>query len=94
MARAIPSRVTVNTVVTSRYNSSSLKSQDSEDYSLVRPLSWDERVSGSDTITTDDGETLILLSEGMQSVPQPGWVLLLTGGSPEKGYSWTAYGLK
>ncbi len=63
------------------------------DDGLPRPLSWDERVSGSDVVKTQEGLTLKLQSSAQQTPPQPGWVLVLTGGSAEAGYDWTLYGL-
>jgi hypothetical protein len=58
-----------------------------------RPQSWDERVAGIDTITTDSGEVIKLNSSAMQSPPKSGWVLMLTGGDSTSGFSWTLYGM-
>ena len=73
--------VSVKSVVSSRYPSGR------------RPLQWDERKEGIDVIRTTSGEELKLLSDGQQSPPEPGWTLMLTGGSAAAGYHWTLYGL-
>jgi hypothetical protein len=59
---------------------------------LNRPLSWDERRDGIDVIETMSGETVKLKSSGMQSVPKPGWTLMLTS-SEDDTYAWTLYGI-
>jgi hypothetical protein len=74
-------RVRVARVLSSRYGS--------ED----RPASWDRRAPGVDVITVDSGETIRLNSTPMQSPPKTGWVLMLTGGDSEQGFSWTLYGM-
>jgi hypothetical protein len=58
-----------------------------------KPPKWEDRREGIDTIRTTGGEVLRLLSIGGQAVPKPGWVLVITGGSFEKGYLWTLYGI-
>jgi hypothetical protein len=58
-----------------------------------RPDNWDERHSGIDIIRTTDGEVLKLLSDGMQSTPKPGWVIMLLDGNHEQGFKWTLYGI-
>lgn len=58
-----------------------------------RPLSWDLRKEGVDVVLTTDGDTVRLISDGQQSPPKAGQVLMLTGGDPERGYVWTLYGL-
>jgi hypothetical protein len=58
-----------------------------------RPLSWDERVAGTDLIESVEGEIVRLASSGQQSCPQPGWELVITGGDAAHGFSWTLYGL-
>lgn len=58
-----------------------------------RPSSWDDRFEGIDLIRTTGGETLKLQSSPMQSTPKLGWVIVLTGGSEQEGYSWTLYGI-
>lgn len=74
-------RVTVKKVLSSRYATSS------------RPSSWDERKDGIDCIRTTSGEEIKLLSNGQQSTPKEGWVILLQDGSEEKGFTWTLYGI-
>ena len=76
-----PFQVQVRKVVQSRYDGSG------------RPASWDNRRSGVDTVQTSDGQTLRLLSDGGQSVPTEGWVLMITGGDGQQGYRWTLYGI-
>ncbi len=104
-ARRLPARVQVSELVSSRYGSSwdlggkGCGSHSSGDLSesrggaTQRPLSWDERREGIDVIRTVSGETVKLYSSAMQSPPQPGWVVLITGGSGETGYTWTLYGI-
>jgi hypothetical protein len=79
--KSLPRQVSVAEVIRSRYPY--------ED----RPLSWDERIEGIDVIRTSDDEVIRLFSDGMQSPPKKGWVVVLTGGSDESGYSWTLYGI-
>jgi len=59
----------------------------------ARPMSWDDRVAGFDVIRTTDGHTLKLASDGQQSPPDKGWIILLSAGDLEQGYRWTLYGL-
>ncbi len=77
----LPRRIRVQEVLDARYPD------------RQRPLSWDLRKNGIDRIRTAEGESLNLLSDGGQSVPKPGWVLLLTDGDAAIGYRWTLYGL-
>ena len=58
-----------------------------------RPLSWDGRTEGVDSVRTTDGRLLRLFSDGGQSPPKKGWVIMVEGGSSERGYRWTLYGL-
>lgn len=81
----LPCRVVVSELISGRYQGM--------DGSLQRPLSWDERQAGVDTILTEDGKKLKLQSTGQQSSPVPGWKLLITGGSADSGYTWTLYGM-
>jgi len=79
-------RVHVGRLVSCRYGA-----VDSAD--AGRHDSWDDRLGGIDTITTDVGETLRLCSSPMQSPPKPGWILMLTGGDAKDGFTWTLYGM-
>lgn len=74
-------RVKVSKLISSRYAGN------------VRPESWDLRTAGTDTIETEDGRTLKLLSDGQQSPPRPGWQLVITGGDGAEGYTWTLYSM-
>ncbi len=76
----LPVKVTVSSIVEGRYSG-------------PRPASWDQRIAGHDLVTLADGSVIKLQSEGGQSVPQPGWVLMITSGDANTGYSWTLYGL-
>jgi len=76
-----PHRIEVAEIVSSRY----------PDH--VRPLSWDLRRAGVDLVRTADGKTLKLLSDGGQSPPHSGWVIILTGGDANSGFTWTLYGM-
>lgn len=58
-----------------------------------RPQSWDARKAGVDVVRALNGETFKLSSSPMQSTPRPGWVIVLTGGSEQEGFSWTLYGI-
>ena len=91
----VSKRYKVTQVISSRYDHSGGKSLRSDLYSpdLMRPLSWDERRAGIDVVSVSTGETLKLFSDGGQSVPQPGWEIVLTGGDDATGRIWTLYGL-
>ena len=84
----LPRRIRVAEVLDSRYGPGK------------RPVSWDERRSDIETVQTDTGEKIILLSGGGQSSPAPGWEILLTKEHPERStstggtpVSWTLYGI-
>lgn len=81
--RAVPCRIDVADVLSSRYERSANE----------RPLYWDERVDGVDVVVTVEGQTLKLRSDGQQSPPKHGWGLIVTGGDAETGYLWTLYSL-
>ena len=88
----LPKRVVVAESVTRRYGNKS------------RPLSWDKRRDGVETIKTTDDQTLSLYCEGGQESPERGWELLLTGKksldasteaeSSAEALTWTLYGIK
>jgi hypothetical protein len=78
----LPMRVVVKEILDSRYP---------PDHN--RPDSWDDRLEGLDLVQTDFGQ-IKLLSDGGQSPPKSGWVILLTGGDNEKGFFWTLYGIQ
>ena len=80
----LPSRVQVSEVVCSRYDHLAAGE---------RPPGWEARKDGIDVVKATAGKVIALLSEGQQSVPAKGWVLMLRGGNPEDGYRWTLYGL-
>lgn len=86
MTSSLPKQVTVKRVVSSRYGIE-LPGNAS------RPLNWDDRREGIDIVETSEGEKISLLSDGQQSVPQPGWVLILTKGDPHEGFRYTLYGM-
>lgn len=83
MSSKAPFRVTVASIVSSRYG----------DLTIGRPESWDMRKEGVDVVQSSTGETIRLLSDGQQSVPQKGWVLLITDGDSTSGYRWTLFGM-
>ena len=93
----LPARIEVASVVSARYGDAegrdAVASSQWHTPGLDRPLDWDSRVAGNDVVTTTSGQQVTLRSTGMQSVPQPGWVLMLTSGTPVDGYEWTLYGL-
>jgi hypothetical protein len=82
-------KVQVAEVLCSRYDGGHLTVEGVS----YRPPGWDERREGLDTVRTTGGEVLRLVSSGSQSVPKPGWVIVVTGGSFESGYTWTLYGI-
>ena len=73
--------IAVSKVVSSRYEPG------------TRPVSWDERVTGEEVVVSDEGDEITLVSNGGQSSPAPGWLLLLEQ-QDNSSYSWTLYGLK
>jgi hypothetical protein len=81
-----PAKVEVVEVISSRYSGTC-------DLGAVRPADWDTRKAGVDEVRIASGEVLRLYSSAMQSPPQPGWILMLTGGNETDGYSWTLYGI-
>ena len=81
---SLPIRVQVAEQIASRYSTSPVAG---------RPVSWDDRFPGIDVVRTEDGRTLRLASDGQQSCPASGWVILLSDGDAERGYRWTLYGL-
>lgn len=83
-AEALPRRVEVLAVVSSRYGS---------EQEANRPQSWDQRRSGVDVVQIVGGGSVRLASSPMQSVPKPGWVLMLTSGDATGGFQWTLYGM-
>ncbi len=78
----LPSRAKVRQLVTSRYPDN------------IRPASWDDRREGVDVVKTEDNRYIKLSSDGGQSPPNPGWIIMLTGGDFQTGYTWTLYGLE
>ena len=80
---SLPTRVTVKEILASRYDSRGHE----------RPADWGERVAGADSVRTSDGQVVRLASDGQQSPPQPGWVIMLTDGNAADGYAWTLYGM-
>lgn len=85
---SLPKRIKVENVLSSRYGEGE------------RPISWDDRFAGVEEVQTQDGEALVLFSNGGQSSPAKGWEILLTeeveitsDKASKKAYSWTLYGL-
>ena len=91
-ALAMKAKVCVEDVVASRYGLS-VKPASSGGKRSERPQSWDDRKEGIDVVRAFGGDTIKLKSSAMQSTPKPGWVIVLTGGSEQEGYSWTLYGI-
>ncbi len=88
---SLHAKVQVAEVLASRYDHPSGPSHDTR--TGYRPSGWQDRREGLDTVRTISGEILRLFSTGAQSVPKPGWVIVITGGSFQEGYSWTLYGI-
>lgn len=83
-ALTLNAKVCVAEVLSSRYGAVS---------GGERPLVWEERRAGTDVVRLEGGKTIPLISSAMQSTPKPGWILVLTGGSLNEGYTWTLYGI-
>ena len=84
----LPARIQVSQLVSSRYD-------DLYAQGLLadrRPSAWEMRRTGIDLVVDADGRIFKLQSGGQQSPPQPGWVIVLRGGSAEQGYEWTLHG--
>ena len=83
----IPRTVKVKEILNSRYQPG------------TRPISWDERAAGDESVIIDTGEEIRLYSTGGQSSPTPGWMIVLTGiannARPDslETFHWTLYGL-
>lgn len=58
-----------------------------------RPTDWDQRTPGMDRVIGADGAEYPLASDGGQSPPKSGWIIMLRGGDNQDGYLWTLYGL-
>lgn len=82
-----PARLEVLQLISSRYDSGEGSGH------ATRPSDWDERRGGVDIVKVSGGATVRLSSSPMQSPPKPGWVVMLTGGNENEGYTWTLYGL-
>ena len=94
----LPLKITVNSVQSSRY---SLDENIQSNMHGKKPLGWNERVDGNDivnaSISGDEDKTgmnIKLYSDGGQSVPAPGWILMLTSGNQDSGFEWTLYGFE
>ena len=86
--KPLPRQIEVLDIISSRYSPGS------------RPLSWDQRNSGIEIVKTTDGEEITLYSNGGQSTPQHGWVLVLTrqtdqlsAAETQSAYEWTLFGI-
>lgn len=77
----LPRRVTVGDILSCRYAPGE------------RPVSWDERKPGYETIRTTTGEVIKLASSGGQSSPAKGWELLLTKKADQDAVEWTLFGI-
>jgi len=89
----VPVQLQVSDLINSRYNPEGGDFQNDSRESNKRPSSWDLRKAGVDIVRTQDGQILKLFSDGGQSPPQRGSVLVIMGGDSEQGYTWTLYGL-
>ena len=58
----------------------------------VRPNSWDNRLSGCDTVRSKDNQVFVLWSSGGQSPPARGWQIVLRDKLSDGSYTWTLYG--
>lgn len=87
---SLPKKITVKETVSSRYDD---LYRDGILERGVRPAVWEHRRAGQDVVVAESGERLALMSDGQQSPPQPGWILMIIGGDADEGYCWTLYGL-
>jgi hypothetical protein len=85
----LPKKIVVKARLSSRYDE---HYADGRLQSGSRPARWENRIEGIDCVITDSGDRIDLLSDGQQSPPSEGWVLMLTSRN-EVGYGWTLYGL-
>ncbi len=90
MSEKLPATIRVNELLSSRYDALYATGELERG---SRPFSWDDRTEGIDVVRCEDGREIRLLSDGGQSPPHPGWVLVLRGGDADAGYSWTLYGM-
>ena len=81
---SLPFRFLVKEILDSRYG----------DNGHERPLSWDDRGSGIDVVIAEDGKTYRLWSDGGQSPPKKGWIVLLREEREDGAYAWTLYGMQ
>jgi hypothetical protein len=84
----LPRRIEVRRAIASRYGTMKEKTP-----GMTRPADWDHRKPGIDLIETTSGERIHLRSDGGQSVPKSGWIVMLTSGDDATGYGWTLYGM-
>ena len=83
-AKTLPRRVVVSEVLSGRYAAGS------------RPVSWDARREGVESVRTTEGDNIRLFSNGGQSTPNKNWELLLTKENQfaeGEAFSWTLYGV-
>lgn len=81
MQQSLPAKITVAKLVSSRYPNAR------------RPESWDDRKEGIDVVQAAENGQVKLLSDGQQSPPREGWVIMLTDGNANEGFRWTLYGM-
>jgi hypothetical protein len=58
----------------------------------LRPANWDFRMPGKDVVESNEGEVIILHSDGDQTPPRAGWRIMLTSGDSHEGFHWTLSG--
>ena len=87
---SLPRKVSVKSLVSSRYDS--FYKDEVLEFGQ-RPESWDDRLEGKDVIESDCGDTIDLWSDGGQSPPHNGWVIMLTSVKESGSYAWTLYGI-
>ena len=66
LSKSLPLRIVVREVLESRYEPGE------------RPIMWAQRKPGFEKVMTETGEKITLASNGGQSSPAEGWILLLT----------------
>ena len=83
VSKVLPRRVCVDKLLSGRYAAGE------------RPTSWDDRIAGTEKVSTTEGEEILLMSRGGQSTPESGWELLLMKESSEfpEALEWTVYGI-
>jgi hypothetical protein len=86
---SLPKKIVIKSRLSSRYDE---HYADGRLQAGARPSRWENRIAGVDRVLSESGDEIALMSDGQQSPPSEGWVVMLTEQRVE-GYTWTLYGL-